>query len=426
MNRRNTIEQAKMMDAQDELAAFRKEFYIPLLHGKEAIYFCGNSLGLQPKGVQDAVLNELEDWANFGVEGYVHARNAWMTWYKKFPDLLTDLVGGLPHEIVVMNQLTTNLHLMMASFFHPKGKRKKIIIESKAFPSDEYAITSQLELKGLSKKENLMEVKPREGEAILHPEDILQAIDTAGDELAMVLLGGVNYYSGQVLDMEKITSAAHRAGAVCGFDLAHAIGNIELKLHDWNVDFACWCSYKYLNSGPGAIGGVFIHEKHSMNAELPRMQGWWGVDEDVKFQMKKDFIPAEGAAGWQLSTAPVLSLAVHETALKIFQKAGFEKILKKGRALSEYLIYLLHEILENSATPPFDIITPLGEKEHGCQISIMMKANGKHQFDMLRKNGIVADWREPNVIRIAPAPLYNTFEEVFTFSKILGHIVMGH
>lgn len=426
MKRNNTLEYAKMRDAADPLARFRKEFYIPMLHGKEAIYFNGNSLGLQPKNVQDAVLNELEDWANFGIEGYEHSRSRWMDWHKKFPPLLSEIVGGLPHEIVVMNQLTTNLHLMMTTFFRPQGKRKKIIIESKAFPSDVYAITSQLALHGLPKEENIIEVQPREGALILRDEDILEAIRNAGDELAMVLIGGVNYYTGQLFDMERITRAAHEAGAFCGFDLAHAVGNVALKLHDWHVDFACWCSYKYLNSGPGAVGGVFIHERHAKDQSLPRMQGWWGVDENEKFLMKKDFHPAPGADGWQLSIAPFLSLAIHQAALEIFQEAGFEHVLQKGEALSEYLIYLLNEILDNSENPSFTIITPLDNRKHGCQISILMKENGKHQFDMLRQNGVIADWREPNVIRITPVPLYNSFEEVFTFAKILEHITQGH
>ncbi len=426
MNRNNRVDYAKAMDSEDKLASFRNEFYIPMLHGKDAIYFCGNSLGLQPKTVQDAVLNELEDWANFGVEGYAHSRNEWMNWSNKFPELLKDIVGGLPHEIVVMNQLTMNLHLMMATFFRPQNKRKKVIIESKAFPSDEYVIASQLQLAGLSKENELVEVKARHGEQVLREDDILNAIEATGEELALVLIGGVNYYTGQVFDIERITKASHQVGALCGFDLAHAVGNIELKLHDWDVDFACWCSYKYLNSGPGAVGGVFIHERHTSNPELPRLQGWWGVDENVKFQMKKDFLPAQGAAGWQLSTAPFLSLAIHQSSLEIFQKAGFENVLEKGKALSGYLVYLLNEILDSSSNPSFEIITPLNEKGHGCQISILMKENGKHQFDMLRKNGVIADWREPNVIRLAPAPLYNTFEEVFTFAKILEHIVKGH
>lgn len=422
----NTLEYAKQMDGNDKLASFRNEFYIPLLHGKESIYFSGNSLGLQPKSAQDAVLNELEDWANFGIEGYDHSRNTWMNWHKKFSDLLSGIVGAHPHEIIVMNQLTVNLHLMMATFFRPQGKRKKIIIEAKAFPSDEYVIASQLELAGLSKSEYLIEVIPREGEFSIREEDIEREINRAGDELAMVLMGGVSYYTGQVLDMQQITKAAHEVGAVCGFDLAHGSGNIELKLHDWEVDFACWCSYKYLNSGPGAVGGVFIHEKHANNKSLPRMQGWWGVDEELKFQMKKEFHPADGAAGWQLSIAPFLSLAIHQASLEIFQKAGFENVLQKGKMLSEYLVYLLNEILDGSNTPSFEIITPLDDKRHGCQVSLFMKGNGKHQFDMLRKNGIIAGWREPNVIRVAPVPLYNTFEEVFTFAKTLEHIVNGH
>ena len=421
MNFENTLAFAKQMDADDILKAYREHFYIPVLNGKESIYLTGNSLGLQPKKAQDAVINELEDWANFGVEGHVHARHPWLTYNERFPEKLSPIIGALPVEIVVMNQLTTNLHLMLTTFYRPHGKREKILFESKAFPSDEYVINSQLELAGVSKEDALIEIKPDPGKHFIDNEKIIEAIKNAGDELALVLIGGVNYYNGQVFDMEAITAAAHEVGAYCGFDLAHGAGNVELKLHDWKVDFACWCTYKYLNSGPGGVGGVFIHEQHAKNKSLPRLAGWWGTNKETRFQMEKGFDPIPTAEGWQLSNAPVLSMAVHYASLEIFENAGFENIVDKGRQLSAYLIFILQEILKNTEKSAFEIITPLPEKEHGCQISLLMGEKGKHCFDMLRKNSVIADWREPNVIRVAPVPLYNTFQDVFTFGKILEH-----
>lgn len=426
MNDRFDLEYARSLDASDPLASFRQEFYIPILHVKESIYFCGNALGLQPKNVQDAVWNELEDWANFGVEGYSYSRNHWMDWQSKFPPLLSEIVGGREKEIAIMGQLTANLHFMMATFYRPSGKRKKILIEQNAFSSDKYVVVSQLQLAGYSAENELIEVMPSGPDNLLSDEDIIQAIRKAGDELALVLVGGVNYLTGQVLDMKAITEAAHEAGAFCGFDLAHAVGNVELKMHDWDVDFACWCSYKYLNSGPGSIGGIFIHEKHTMNETLPRLTGWWGTDEEVRFRMEKKFIAATGAEGWQLSMPPVLSMAVHMAALQLFERAGVHSVFEKGKKLSAYLLFILNEILDNSPEKPFDILTPFEEGKHGCQISLKMGIHGKHQFDKLRANGVIASWLDPNVVRITPVPLYNTFEEVFNFGKILEHILHNH
>lgn len=424
MHLENTLEFARKADADDSLAPYRDDFYIPILNGKEVIYFSGNSLGLQPRGVQDAVLNELEDWASFGIEGYSGGRNPWMKFHKKFPVLLADIIGAYPEEIVVMNQLTVNLHLMMATFYRPQGKRKKIIFETRAFSSDEYAIRSQMGLKGVDADEHLIEVKPRAGEFTIRNEDILQAIKDAGEELALVLIGGVNYYTGQVFFMKSIAKAAHDAGAYCGFDLAHGVGNVELKLHEWNIDFACWCSYKYLNAGPGAVGGVFIHKRHAENTSLPRLAGWWGTSEEKRFMMEKHFAPEASADGWQLSIAPVLSLAVLHSSLELFQRAGFKNMIAKSERLTSFLIHVLNDILDRSPEKAFDIITPLAPTQRGCQISLLMGPKGKHQFDVLRNNGVIAAWREPGVIRIAPVPLYNSFTDVFYFGKILEHAIL--
>lgn len=421
MKEKYTIEYAREADESDPLKKFKQEFYIPVLHGREAIYFTGNSLGLQSKNVQHLVLDELEDWANFGVQGHEHARNPWISYHEWFPSRLAPIVGGLPEEIVVMNQLTTNLHVMLASFYRPEGKRKKILFEHKAFPSDEYVLYSQIKLAGFNPDEDLIEVTPREGEHTIRNEDILQAIHDAGEELALVLIGGVNYYTGQVFDMASITKATHKVGGYCGFDLAHAAGNIELRLHDWEVDFACWCTYKYLNSGPGAVGGVFIHDRYVKNIEMPRMAGWWGTNKDTRFQMKKHFDAIPTAEGWQLSNAPVLSMAAHRGALEIFEQARFDRVLEKGKQLSGYLIYILQYLNTLQNEKAFEIITPLDKGAHGCQVSLLMKENGKHVFDMLRKNSVIVDWREPNVIRMAPVPLYNSFEDVYLFGQILQH-----
>lgn len=421
----NTLEFAKQLDEQDPLKHFRERFYIPMVNGKESIYFTGNSLGLQPKTTQDYVLNELEDWANYGVEGHFHARTPWVSYHEIFPELLAEIVGAMPEEIVVMNQLTVNLHLLMISFYRPTSTRYKIICEAKAFPSDQYAFQSQVKLHGYNPDDAIIEVFPKEGTAIIETEDILETIKKHGDETALVIFGGVNYYSGQVYDMQAICKAAHEAGAVCGFDLAHAAGNVALELHDWNVDFACWCSYKYLNSGPGGVSGAFIHERHISNSSLPRLAGWWGHDKEKRFKMEKEFVPIPTAEGWQLSNAPVLSMAAHKASLDIFNETGMHNLIKKGKMLSGYLLFVLDEINKSFNKNVIEIITPRNENERGCQVSILMQKDGKRIFDELIKAGVIADWREPNVIRVAPVPLYNTFEDVFNFGKILQHCMLG-
>ena len=416
---KNTIDYAQFLDEQDPLKAFRNKFYIPLVNGKEAIYFTGNSLGLQPKTAQDYVLNEMENWANFGVEGHHHGKNPWIKYHEMFPALLSKIIGAKEEELVVMNQLTVNLHLLMTSFYRPTKERFRIICEAKAFPSDQYAITSQVKLHGYDPDNAIIEISPREGEFNIRTEDILAVIDQYKDTVALVLFGGVNYYSGQVFDMPAITKAAQDAGAYCGFDLAHAAGNVHLNLHDWNVDFACWCSYKYMNSGPGGVAGVFINERHITNVSLPRLAGWWGHDKESRFKMEKEFIPIPTAEGWQLSNTNIISMAVHKASLDVFEEAGMERIIQKSKALTGYLFFILDEINKLSEERFIDIITPRNENEHGCQVSMLMLKNGKKVFEELKKQSVIADWREPNVIRIAPVPLYNSFVDIFRFGEIL-------
>ena len=420
----NTLEYAKQLDEQDSLKHFRDKFYIPIVNGKECIYLTGNSLGLQPKKTQDYVLDELEDWATHGVEGHFHARTPWVNYHEIFEEQLAEIVGGLPEEVVAMNQLTVNLHLLLISFYRPTSKRYKIICEAKAFPSDQYAFQSQAKFHGYNPDDAIIEVQPKEGSAYIDLADILDTIKKHGDETALVIFGGVNYYSGQVFDMQAICSAAHEVGAYCGFDLAHAAGNIHLELHDWNVDFACWCSYKYLNSGPGGVSGSFIHQRHINDESLPRLAGWWGHDKDTRFKMDKDFHPIPTAEGWQLSNAPVLSMAAHKASLDVFSEAGFHNLVAKGKMLSGYLLFILNEINKNSSEKLIEIITPLNESERGCQVSMLMLKDGKKIFDTLIQNGVIADWREPNVIRVAPVPLYNSFEDVFNFGKIMRECLL--
>ncbi len=396
---------------------YRERFHIPVQQNtqKPYIYFCGNSLGLQPKGVLEAIQQELEDWANLGVEGHFHGKNPWAKYHEFFSEKAARLVGAKSTEVVMMNNLTVNLHLMMVSFYRPNPKRYKIIIEGGAFPSDQYAVKSQILFHGYKVEDALIELTPRKNEHTLRTEDILQTIYDAGDSLALVMLGGVNYYTGQVFDMDAITRAAHEVGATAGFDLAHGAGNIVLQLHDWNVDFAVWCTYKYLNSGPGAVSGCFVHEKYSNNPELPRFAGWWGHDEKTRFLMGPDFVPMLGAAGWQLSNAPVMNMVAHKVSLDIFDEATMPALRKK----SEEMIQFLLERIQNDV----EIITPFELKDRGCQTSIRVGKQGKSVFEKLSKAGIIADWREPDVIRIAPVPLYNTMEEIDEFAKLLKKIL---
>ncbi|HEY1046665.1 MAG TPA: kynureninase [Bacteroidia bacterium] len=409
---------AKSMDNADPLNQFREQFYIPKVNGKDSLYFTGNSLGLQPKAAEEALKVELEDWKNLGVEGHFHGTNPWFHYHKFLTENAAAIVGAKPIEVVVMNQLTSNLHFLFVSFYRPVPGRFKILMEGGAFPSDMYLVESQVRFHGYDPKEAIIELHPRTGEYSLRKEDILAAIEEHGKDLALVFFSGVQYYTGQVFDIPAITEKAHSVGAVAGFDLAHAAGNIELKLHEWNVDFAAWCSYKYLNSGPGSVAGAFVHEKFSNNNELPRFAGWWGHDESVRFQMLKGFQPESGAAGWQLSNAPVLSMCVHKVSLEIFAKAGINNLVKKGKELNAYLEFVIQEAMQFNENLNLKIITPPAP-ERGCQISMLTGDNGKDIFDYLTANGVIADWRNPNVIRMAPVPLYNTFEDVYQFGQIL-------
>lgn len=412
----NSIGFARRMDKNDSLKSFRNQFHIPKINGKSAIYFTGNSLGLQPKSTKKMLAEELQDWAMLGVEGHLHARRPWVGYHKLSKKILGQLTGAKPLEVVAMNQLTVNLHLLMLAFYTPTKKRFKIITEEGAFSSDQYVFESQLKYHNVPQNEALIELKPRDGETSLRTEDIVKSIGENAEHLALVFLGGVQYYTGQFFNIKKITAAGHQAGAMVGFDLAHAIGNVILNLHSDDVDFAVWCSYKYLNSGPGAIAGAFVHERHADNQQLPRLTGWWGHNEKERFQMKKRFKPMPGIDGWQLSNHPILLSAVHLAALQIFQVAGIKNLRKKSEQLTGYLEFLL-----NSADPDgrsFRLLTPVNPTERGCQLSLLMLRNGRKIFDRITASGVIADWREPDVIRLAPVPLYNTFEEVFRFGEI--------
>jgi kynureninase len=411
---------ARRLDAEDPLRDFRNRFHIPVVDGREAIYFCGNSLGLQPKTAREAVEREMRQWEELAVEGHFAGRQPWFTYHKQFKEPLGQLVGAQPHETVVMNNLTTNLHLMLTSFYRPTPGRYKVLMEGNAFPSDQYAVESQVSLHGFSPETAIVEVQPRPGEYTLRTEDIIDQIEAHGNELALVLFGGINYYTGQVYDLEAIARAGHRAGARVGFDLAHAIGNVPLRLHEWDADFAVWCSYKYLNSGPGGIAGAFVHEKHA-NSNLPRLAGWWGYHEESRFRMEKGFKPTYGADGWQLANGPVLLLAAHRAALDVFAEAGMDALRRKSRLLSGYLEFILRT--DPVLNRHVQILTPADPQWRGCQLSLRLPEIGKGVFERLGPAGVIADWREPDVIRLAPVPLYNSFEEVYRCGQILHELI---
>jgi kynureninase len=420
----NSLAFAQTMDANDPLKDFRNQFHFPTFHEKPIRYFTGNSLGLQPKKAAQFIHEELEAWAKYGVEGHFLAKRPWYAYHENLTEYTAEVVGAKPIEVVVTHSLTTNLHLLMVSFFRPSGKRTKILCEAKAFPSDQYALESQIKFHGLS-MEHLVEVAPREGEQLIREEDILDKIQELGVELALVMIGGVNYYTGQLFDMKKITEAGHSVGAIVGFDLAHAAGNINLQLHDWGIDFAAWCGYKYLNSSPGGVSGMFVHERHANKPELPRFAGWWGYNKESRFKMEPGFIPMPGAEGWQLSNAPVLGMAAHLASLELFHEAGMERIGRKRDVLTAFLEFIIHDVSErNKERCTFEIITPSEITKRGAQLSILVHGQGKSLFDKLSDEGVIADWREPNVIRIAPAPLYNSFEDCYWFGKLLEKSIL--
>lgn len=419
MTFQNTREFAQQLDAQDELKHYRNEFLFPQHKGKNVIYFTGNSLGLQPKRTKKYVEDVMNDWSNMAVEGHFYAEKPWWDYHERFANPLSKLVGAKPSEVTVMNTLTVNLHLLMVSFYRPTKTRYKIICEEKAFPSDQYMFQTQVNFHGYKADDAIVEIKRREGEHNIRLEDIIAKINEVGDALALVLIGGVNYYTGQVFDMKAITEAGHKIGAMVGFDLAHAAGNIKLELHDWNIDFAAWCSYKYMNSGPGNASGCFVHEKHHANKDLSRFGGWWGHNKERRFIMEPEYNPIVGADGWQISNLPILSLAPYLASVEMFDEVGMEKLIRKRNQLTAYLEFILHEIDKEIDGAEFEIITPANQEERACQLSVFLHGQGRSLFDYLMKNGVITDWREPNVIRFAPAPFYCSYEDMYDFGQIL-------
>ena len=419
MTFQNTREFAQQLDSEDELQHYRNEFLFPQHNGKNVIYFTGNSLGLQPKRTKHYVDEVMDDWAKLAVEGHFYAKKPWWDYHERFANPLSNLVGAKPSEVTVMNTLTVNLHLLMVSFYRPTKMRYKIICEEKAFPSDQYMFQSQVHFHGYTPEDAIVEIKRRDNEHNIRLEDILSKIDEVGSELALVLIGGVNYYTGQVFDMKSITEASHKVGAMVGFDLAHAAGNIILELHSWNVDFAVWCSYKYMNSGPGNASGCFIHEKHHANKEIPRFGGWWAQNKERRFLMEPTFDPIVGADGWQVSNLPILSLAPYLASVDLFAEVGMEKLIRKRNQITSYLEFILHKIDAEIEGTEFEIITPTNQAERACQLSVFFHGQGKSLFDYLMKNGVITDWREPNVIRLAPVPFYCSYEDMYEFGQIL-------
>lgn len=412
----NSLVFAQRMDEQDPLKIFRNEFLFPKTKdGKECLYFAGNSLGLQPKKSRQFIIEELEDWEKWGVEGHWEARHPWLPYHEFLTHSTSRLVGAKPEEVVVMNTLTVNLHLMMVSFYRPIKERYQIIVEGGSFPSDKYAVDSQARFHGFDPKEAIVELWPRQGEKLLRHEDIIDKINESGNKLALVMLGNVNYLTGQAFDLQKIAEAAHKRGAFAGTNLAHGAGNLHLKLHDWGLDFAVWCSYKYLNSGPGSLAGCFVHERHLGQKDLPRFEGWWGNNKQTRFQMGPDFDPIPTAEAWQLSNPPIFQLAALRASMELFDQAGIGELRKKSELLTGYLEFLLDQIPNDYIS----ITTPRDPLARGCQLSVTVGGDAKALVKDLSKKGVICDFREPNIIRLAPTPLYNSFEDVFKISEVL-------
>lgn len=414
----NTLQFAKEADTNDTLKHFREQFYFPQHNGSDAIYFCGNSLGLQPRNVEDALHAELQTWRELAVEGYFKGTNPWLFYHEYLRGSLAKIVGAKEKEVTAMNALTVNLHFMMLSFYKPTKQRYKIMMEAGAFPSDQYAVETQVKHYGFNPADAIIEIAPRTGEKTLRTEDILKAIDENKDTLSLTIFGGINYYTGQLYNIPLITAAAQKAGAIAGWDLAHVTGNVPTQLHDWNVDFAVWCSYKYLNAGPGAVGGVFVHERHS-NPSTARLAGWWGNDEKVRFKMEKGFFAKPDASGWNLSTSQVFNMVALKASLELFDEAGIENLRTKSILLTGYLEFLLQQLKHDA----FEIITPANSNERGTQLCLFFKEKGKAIHEQLMQNGIIVDYREPGVIRVAPAPLYCSFEDVYKCVKIIGEVL---
>jgi kynureninase len=407
---------AQELDSKDPLKSYRDKFYIPKKRsGEDVIYFAGNSLGLQPKTVRAYVEQELKDWETLAVEGHMNAKHPWLNYHEFLTGATARLVGAKPEEVVNMNTLSVNLHLMLVSFYRPTAERHKILVEATTFPSDHYAVQSQIKFHGFDPATSLVEMKPRQGESTIRTEDIEEFIDKEGDSIALILFAGVNYYTGQAFEYEKIVKAGHKKGCIVGFDHAHGAGNLVLNLHDDNVDFALWCSYKYLNGGPGAIAGAFVHERHINDQSLPKFLGWWGHDKATRFLMEHKYIPIPTVESWQLSNPPILQLAALRASLDIFDEAGIKNLRKKSELLTGYLEYLINE--KNNGT--IEIITPKEISQRGCQLSLRTKQNGKAIHNRLIESGVECDWREPDVIRAAPVPLYNTFLDLWNFTEIL-------
>lgn len=413
---KNDISFAREMDQNDPLQEYRDKFYIPQKNGEDVVYFAGNSLGLEPKSTRDYIEQELKDWQEMAVEGHFHAKYPWKYYHEFLTEKTARMIGAENDEVVNMNSLTVNLNLMMVSFYRPTKERYKIVMEANAFPSDIYAVESQIKFHGYDPGDALIIPKLREGEAFHRTEDILKLIDEEGDSIALVMIAGVNYYSGQAFDMKAITEAGHKKGCKVGFDLAHAAGNLKMDLHDWNIDFAVWCNYKYLNSGPGAVAGCFVNNRFKNDFEMPRFSGWWGHKKETRFLMPQDFDPSEGVEGWQISNPPIFQMAALNASLEIFDDAGMEVLRNKSKKLTGYAEFLL----KNSGNSRIEIITPSDPDQRGCQLSLRVGKENKHVHTTLNENNVICDWREPDVIRIAPVPLYNKFEDVFRFAEIVN------
>ena len=420
MKYENSLAFAKKLDQEDAIAHYRNQFYIPKdKNGNEWLYFTGNSLGLQPKEAQQTIQNELDDWANLGVEGHFKGKYPWINYHDLLTEKMAKIVGAKPIEVTVANTLTVNLHLLMVSFYRPTKTKFKIVIESDAFPSDRYAVESQLKFHGFDPKESLIEWTPRSGEELLHIDDLKEIVSTQGDEIALLLIGGLNYYTGQFLDLKQIAEIGHAKDCVVGIDLAHGAGNIQPNLHESGVDFSTWCTYKYLNSGPGSLSGIFVHERHAHNKDLPRFAGWWNHNLETRFNMRLPFDVIPGAEGWQLSNAPILAMAPIKASLDMFDQVGMDALRAKSEKLTGFFEYLIHEI----GSEDIKIITPKNPKERGCQLSVQVKNANKELHHKLTEKNVITDWREPDVIRCAPAPMYNTFEDVFRMVTILKELL---
>ncbi|MFT6897698.1 MAG: kynureninase [Paraglaciecola sp.] len=423
MNHENTLMYAQAQDAQDPMAAYREQFHHPVIDGKQVLYFTGNSLGLQPKSAREYVNKELDEWAKWGVEGHFLAENPWVSYHEILTPASARIVGAKESEVVCMGSLTNNLHLLFVSFYKPTVKRFKIISEAKMFPSDRYLLETQVRHHGLDPDEAIIEVSPREGEYLIREDDIIAAIEEHSDELALVFFGGMNYFTGQLFDMEKLTKVAHEHGAIAGFDLAHAAGNVPLEMHKWNVDFAAWCTYKYINSSAGNVAGLFVHERHGNDTSINRFGGWWGHNKERRFLMENSFDPMPGAEGWQISNAPVMGMAILKASLDIFDEAGMHNLREKSLKLTSYLEFVFNDVVSAFPNIQLEIITPKDPLKRGAQLSIKLIGTDKSFFEKLTKAGVISDFRAPDVIRVAPAPLYNSFEDVYQFGNTLHNLL---